>query len=52
MPEDFKGTVFQKTQLGSYILAKNDGKLSISQLIMVQRENIVDPDILYQMGWI
>jgi hypothetical protein len=32
------------------LMAKNEGKLSTSKLIMIQHEIIVDPFFLYQMG--
>jgi hypothetical protein len=34
------------------IMAKNKGKLSTFQLILVKHEKIVDPFFLNQMGWI
>ncbi len=34
------------------ITAKKKGKLSTSQLIMVQHDKIEDPFFLYQMGWV
>ncbi len=37
---------------GVFIAAKNEGKLSTSQLIMVHHEKIADPFFLNQMGWI
>jgi hypothetical protein len=33
-------------------MARNEGKLSISQFIMVHHEKIVEPFFVYQMEWI
>jgi hypothetical protein len=48
--------MFKTNVLSAYmvihITAKNEDKLSTSQLIMVQHEKIVDPFFLYQKDWI